>query len=470
MQLAIDLGGTRYRFRDLAALLAAASPLRSGDVLAGIAARDATERVAARHILADLPLRDVLNAVTVPYETDEVTRAILDAHDAQAFAPIAHMTIGQWREWLLADETDGAAIAAVSPGLTPEMVAAVSKLCRNQDLIAIAAKIRVVTRFRTTMGLPGTLGVRLQPNHPTDDPAGIAASTLDGLLMGCGDAMIGINPARDNLAGTVELLHLLDALRRSYDIPTQSCVLTHVTTSIAAIERGAPVDLMFQSIAGSQGANAGFGVTLSLLAEARDAAQSLNRGTIGDQLMYFETGQGSALSAEAHHGVDQQTMEVRAYGVARLFDPFLVNSVVGFIGPEYLYDGKQIIRAGLEDHCCGKLLGLPMGVDVCYTNHAQADQDDMDTLLTLLGVAGVNFVMGVPGSDDVMLNYQSTSFHDALYVRHLLNRTPAPEFAAWGQAMGLADASGAPTIRTLEDGARRLALDRALPSPGAGHA
>ncbi|WP_322966204.1 ethanolamine ammonia-lyase subunit EutB [Sphingomonas fuzhouensis] len=462
--MAIDLGGTRYRFRDIAALLAAASPLRSGDVLAGIAADHATERVAARHILADLPLREILNHPVIPYEQDEVTRLIVDRHDAVAFARIAHLTVGGFREWLLSDETDGDAIAAVSPGITPEMAAAVSKLCRNQDLIAIAAKIRVVTRFRSTMGQPGTLGVRLQPNHPTDDPAGIAASTLDGLLMGCGDAMIGINPARDNLAGTIELLHLLDGLRERYAIPTQSCVLAHVTTSIAAIERGAPVDLVFQSIAGSEAANAGFGITLSLLAEARDAAASLKRGTIGQQCLYFETGQGSALSANAHHGVDQQTMEVRAYAVARAFDPFLVNSVVGFIGPEYLYDGKQIIRAGLEDHCCGKLLGLPMGVDVCYTNHADADQDDMDNLLTLLGVAGVNFVMGVPGSDDIMLHYQSTSFHDALYIRHLLGRRPAPEFAAWLQAMGLADEDDAPRPRTLEDGARLLSL----PKPGGG--
>lgn len=466
MTLAIDLLGTRYRFAGLRELLAAASPFRSGDVLAGIAARDATERVAARYVLADMALSTFLTDAVIPYEADEVTRLIVDRHDAAAFAPVRHLSVGGFREWLLADETDGAAILAVSPGITPEMAAAVSKLCRNQDLIAIAAKIRVVSRFRNTLGERGTLGVRLQPNHPTDDPSGIAAAILDGLLLGCGDAMIGINPARDDPAGMAELLHLIDAVRERYVIPTQSCVLSHITTGIDAIERGAPVDLLFQSIAGSQAANAGFGITLALLAEGHDAARSLNRGSIGQQVMYFETGQGSALSANAHHNVDQQTMEARAYAVARAFDPFLVNSVVGFIGPEYLYDGKQIIRAGLEDHFCGKLMGLPMGVDVCHTNHAEADQDDMDTLLTLLGVAGVNFVMGVPGSDDVMLNYQSTSFHDALYARNLLGLGPAPEFAAWLRAMGLAEPGGAPTCATLAQGAAHLPLLSAFDGAG----
>jgi ethanolamine ammonia-lyase large subunit len=439
---AIDLSGTRYSFPDLKSLLAAASPHRSGDALAGLAAQSAASRVAARYLLANLPLGALLDDVLIPYETDEVTRLILDGHDAQAFAPVAHMTVGGFRDWLLGEEADGPALAALAPGLTPEMVAAVSKLMRNQDLIAVARKIRVVTRFRSTIGLPGTLAVRLQPNHPTDDPLGIGASILDGLLMGSGDAVIGINPATDSVAGAVTLLHLIDELRQAYDIPTQSCVLTHVTNSIAAIEQGAPLDLMFQSIAGSEAANRGFGISLSTLKEGQDAALSLKRGTVGQNVMYFETGQGAALSADAHHGIDQQTMEVRAYAVARAFDPFLVNTVVGFIGPEYLYDGKQIIRAGLEDHFCGKLMGLPMGVDVCYTNHAEADQDDMDSLLTLLGVAGVNFIMGVPGADDVMLNYQSTSFHDALYIRRALGLRPAPEFDAWLRKIGLLDGHG----------------------------
>ncbi|MDX3900207.1 MAG: ethanolamine ammonia-lyase subunit EutB [Sphingobium sp.] len=455
---AIDLFGVRYRFDDLKTLLAAATPLRSGDVLAGIAAPDAATRVAARYLLADLPLKIFLSDVLIPYETDEVTRLVVDSHDPEAFAPIAHMTVGQWREWLLGDEADGATLSRLASGLTPEMVAAVSKLMRNQDLISVAAKIRVVTRFRSTIGLPGSLAVRLQPNHPTDDPLGIAASILDGLLMGCGDAVIGINPASDSVESAIGLLRLLDELRQVYEIPTQSCVLTHVTNSITAIERGAPVDLMFQSIAGSEAANQGFGVNLAILREAQQAALSLGRGTIGDNLMYFETGQGSALSAEAHHGVDQQTMEVRAYAVARAFSPLLINTVVGFIGPEYLYDGKQIIRAGLEDHFCGKLMGLPMGVDVCYTNHAEADQDDMDCLLTLLGVAGVNFVMGVPGSDDIMLNYQSTSFHDALYARRVLGLTPAPEFKDWLDRMGLIDPAGFVRPMALRDAGGLLRL------------
>ncbi len=435
-----NLSGETHVFGDLKTLLARATPVRSGDQLAGVAAKSQTERVAARWALADVPLKAFLNDAVIPYETDEVTRLIIDTHDHVAFAPVSHLTFGEFRDWLLSDAANAETLAKLGPGLTPEIVAAVSKLMRNQDLISVAAKRRVVTAFRTTVGLPGRLSVRLQPNHPTDDPAGVAASILDGLMYGCGDAVIGINPAGDNLASVISLLRLIDDARLRYEIPTQSCVLTHVTTSIEAVERGAPVDLVFQSIAGTQGANRGFGINLALLAEGRAAALSLGRG--GDQVCYFETGQGSALSADAHHGVDQQTLEARAYGVARAFDPFLVNTVVGFIGPEYLFDGKQILRAGLEDHFCGKLLGLPMGVDVCYTNHAEADQDDMDALLTLLGVAGVNFVMGVPGADDVMLNYQSTSFHDALYVRGVLGLRPAPEFEAWLAAMEMIDARG----------------------------
>jgi ethanolamine ammonia-lyase large subunit len=431
---ASTLNGQRYVFDDLRTLLARATPARSGDELAGVAAASQAERVAARWALADVPLSTFLTEAVVPYEHDEVTRLIFDTHDAVAFARAASLTVGAFRDWLLSEAATTKALAALTSGLTPEMVAAVSKLMRNQDLIAVAAKRRVTTSFRTTVGLPGRLSVRLQPNHPTDDPAGVAASILDGLMFGCGDAVIGVNPASDNLVSAVKLLRLIDDVRQRYAIPTQSCVLAHLTTSIEAVERGAPVDLVFQSIAGTQAANRGFGIDLALLAEGRAAALSLRRG--GDQVCYFETGQGSALSAGAHHGVDQQTLEARAYGVARAFDPFLVNTVVGFIGPEYLYDGKQIVRAGLEDHFCGKLLGLPMGVDVCHTNHAEADQDDMDTLLTLLAVAGVNFVMGVPGADDVMLNYQSTSFHDALYVRALLGLRPAPEFEAWLASMG----------------------------------
>ena len=431
------VNGTRHVFPDLRTLLARASPPRSGDSLAGLAAQTATERVAAQLALADLPLKTFLAEAVIPYETCEVTRLIQDTHDQAAFAPIAHLTVGDFRNWLLAEATP-TALAALRPGLTPEMTAAVSKICRLQDLVAVAKKCQVTTAFRTTIGLPGRLAVRLQPNHPTDDPQGVAASTLDGLLLGAGDAVIGINPATDSPAATTALLHMLDDIRTRYAIPTQSCVLAHVTTSLRCIEQGAPLDLVFQSIAGTQAANASFGINLSLLAEAQDAALSLNRGTVGNNVMYFETGQGSALSANAHHAVDQQTVEARAYAVARRFSPLLVNTVVGFIGPEYLHDGKQIIRAGLEDHFCGKLLGLPMGVDVCYTNHADADQDDMDTLLTLLGVAGVTYIMGVPGADDIMLSYQSTSFHDALYLRAALGLRPAPEFEAWLAAMGLA--------------------------------
>jgi ethanolamine ammonia-lyase large subunit len=429
------VGNTTTGFADLKDLLAKASPARSGDQLAGIAASSDEECVMAQMALADLPLKTFLNDLVVPYESDEVTRLIVDSHDAVAFAPVSHLTVGDFRNWLLGDAADGAALASLAPGLMPEMVAAVSKLMRNQDLILVAQKCRVISAFRGTLGLAGRLSTRLQPNHPLDDAAGIAASLLDGLLYGSGDAVIGINPATDNVAQVVRLLSLLDEVISRYAIPTQSCVLTHVTNTLQAIERGAPVDLVFQSIAGTEAANRSFGINLALLDEAQSAALALGRGTVGQNVMYFETGQGSALSSNAHHGVDQQTCEARAYAVARRFSPLLVNSVVGFIGPEYLYDGKQIIRAGLEDHFCGKLLGLPMGCDICYTNHAEADQNDMDVLLTLLGVAGCNFIMGVPGSDDIMLNYQSTSFHDALYARRVLGLRPAPEFEAWLQQM-----------------------------------
>jgi ethanolamine ammonia-lyase large subunit len=431
------VGARTYLFRDLKDLMAKATPARSGDVLAGIAADSAEERVVAQMTLADVPLVRFLNDLVVPYEHDEITRLIIDGHDAVAFAPISHLTVGDFRNWLLSDAVDTAALSATAPGITPEMAAAVSKIMRIQDLILVARKCSVVTRFRNTLGLENRMATRLQPNHPTDDATGIAASILDGLLYGSGDAVIGINPATDNVSQVIKLLTMLDAIIDRYAIPTQSCVLTHVTNTIAAIERGAPIDLVFQSIAGTEAANRSFGINLNLLDEARSAALSLGRGTVGDNVMYFETGQGSALSANAHHGVDQQTCEVRAYAVARKFKPLLVNSVVGFIGPEYLYDGKQIIRAGLEDHFCAKLLGLPMGCDVCYTSHAEADQNDMDVLLTLLGTAGCNFVMGVPGSDDIMLNYQTTSFHDALYVRRVLGLGAAPEFEAWLKRMAI---------------------------------
>jgi ethanolamine ammonia-lyase large subunit len=428
-----------YRFPDLRTLLAKATPARSGDALAGLAAESAEERVAAQMALANLPLSTFLSEAIIPYETDEVTRLIVDTHDARAFRPVAHLTVGAFREWLLSYEVTSETLASIAPGITPEIAAAVSKLMRLQDLAMVARKCHVVTRFRNTLGLPGRLSTRLQPNHPTDNTRGIGASIIDGLMYGSGDAVIGINPASDSPRAVIQLLEMVDALRRRYDIPTQSCVLAHVTTTIEAIRRGAPVDLVFQSIAGTETANTSFGVTLALLAEAQDAALGLERGTMGNNVMYFETGQGSALSARAHHGVDQQTCEVRAYAVARRFAPLLVNTVVGFIGPEYLYDGKQILRAGLEDHFCGKLMGLPMGCDVCYTNHAEADQDDMDALLTLLGVAGCTYIMGVPGADDVMLGYQSTSFHDAWYLREMLGLRPAPEFEAWLQTIGILD-------------------------------
>ncbi|MER5518517.1 ethanolamine ammonia-lyase subunit EutB [Streptomyces sp. NPDC002763] len=434
------LGGERHRFDSLARLLAAASPERSGDRLAGLAAASARERVAARWALAEVPLTAFLTEPVIPYETDDVTRLILDTHDPVAFAPVAGLTVGEFREWLLAADTGS--LAAVAPGLTPEMAAAVSKLMGNADLVAVARKVRVVTAFRSTIGLPGRLATRLQPNHPTDDPAGVAAALLDGLLLGSGDAVIGINPATDSPKAVRDLLELLDGVIGRYSIPTQSCVLCHVTTSVDLMERGAPVDLVFQSIAGTQAANASFGVTLGLLDEAYEAARGLGRGTVGDHVMYFETGQGSALSADAHHGVDQQTVEARAYAVARRYRPLLVNTVVGFIGPEYLYDGRQILRAALEDHFCGKLLGLPMGLDICYTNHADADDDDIATMLTMLAVAGASFVICTPGGDDIMLNYQSASYHDALYLREVLGLRPAPEFEAWLESIGLLDGDG----------------------------
>ncbi|RYX95132.1 MAG: ethanolamine ammonia-lyase subunit EutB [Comamonadaceae bacterium] len=439
-----------YHFRDLKTLMAKASPARSGDMLAGVAAHTYEERMAARIALADVPLKRFLQEALIPYETDEVTRLIVDTHDAAAFAAIGHLTVGGFRDWLLGQCTTSAVLAATARGITPEMAAAASKLMRNQDLVLVARKCHVTTRFRNTIGLPGHMAVRLQPNHPTDDMRGIAASMLDGLLMGAGDAVVGINPASDSMATLGKLWHLLDDVRTRFEIPMQGCVLTHVTTQIQAIEKGLPIDLVFQSVAGTEVTNQSFGVSLALLREARDAALSLKRGTIGDNVMYLETGQGSALSAGGHHGVDQQTCEARAYAVARELKPLLVNSVVGFIGPEYLYDGKQIIRAGLEDHFCAKLLGVPMGCDICYTNHAEADQDDMDTLLTMLGAAGVTFIMGVPGADDVMLNYQSTSFHDALYAREVLGLKRAPEFQQWLDRMAMTDAGGRPVSVTAD--------------------
>ncbi|MGY3870630.1 ethanolamine ammonia-lyase subunit EutB [Aeromonas crassostreae] len=431
-----------YQFPDLRTLMAKATPARSGDYLAGVAAHSAEERMAARMALADLPLKAFLNEALIPYEQDEVTRLIIDNHDFAAFAPISHLTVGDFRNWLLSEAANSQTLARIAPGITPEMAAAVSKLMRNQDLILVAKKCRVITAFRNTIGLPGHLSVRLQPNHPTDDPQGIAAAMLDGLLYGAGDAVVGINPASDNLPVLASLNQMLDEVIQRFAIPTQSCILTHVTNTLQLIERNVPVDLVFQSIAGTEAANRGFGIDLALLQEAYDAALSLGRGTLGNNVMYFETGQGSCLSANAHHGLDQQTCEARAYAVARHFKPLLCNTVVGFIGPEYLYDGKQIIRAGLEDHFCGKLLGVPLGCDVCYTNHAEADQDDMDTLLTLLGNAGLTFLIGVPGADDIMLNYQSTSFHDALYIRELLGLKHSPEFADWLVRMQLTNPGG----------------------------
>ncbi len=442
MPFAHTIGGHRYTFADLKSLLAKATPERAGDLLAGVAAESGEERMAARMTLADLPLSHFLHEAVIPYEVDEVTRLIVDSHDENAFAPISHLTVGGFREWLLDPTQTTESLRSIAPGVTPEMAAAVSKLMRNQDLVLAARKSNVVTRFRNTLGLAGTMAVRLQPNHPTDDLRGIFASMLDGLMYGCGDAVVGVNPASDSVANARRLLQALDDFRMHFDAPIQTCVLSHVTNTMEAMEQGAPVDLVFQSVAGTERANASFGIHLGLLEEARQAALGLKRGSLGSNVMYFETGQGSALSAEANFGVDQQTCEARAYAVARRFQPLLVNTVVGFIGPEYLYDGKQIMRAALEDHFCGKLMGLPMGCDICYTNHAEADQDDMDGVLTMLAVAGVNFIMGVPGADDVMLNYQSTSFHDVLYVRQALHLKRAPEFASWLLAMGIASEDG----------------------------
>jgi ethanolamine ammonia-lyase large subunit len=442
MTYCYSVGAQTYQFADLKDVLAKATPARSGDYLAGVAAETYAERMAARMCLAEIPLKRFLEELLIPYETDEVTRLIVDTHDKDAFAEISHLTVGDFRDWLLSDIADSATLKRVAPGITPEMAAAVSKIMRNQDLILVAKKCHVTTAFRNTIGLPGHISVRLQPNHPTDDMRGIAASMLDGLLYGAGDAVIGINPATDSLPALMDLYYLVDEVINQYEIPTQSCILTHVTNQIQLIERGAPVDLVFQSIAGTEKANKSFGIDIALLEEAQSAAHSLNRGTVGNNVMYFETGQGSALSGNANFGVDQQTCEARAYAVARHLSPLLTNTVVGFIGPEYLYDGKQIIRAGLEDHFCGKLLGVPLGCDVCYTNHAEADQDDMDTLMTLLATAGLTFIMGIPGADDIMLNYQTTSFHDALYLRKVLGLKAAPEFEMWLKKMHIMDANG----------------------------
>ena len=437
-----SVGAQTYQFADLKAVMAKATPARSGDYLAGVAAETYAERMAARMCLAEIPLKEFLEELIIPYETDEVTRLIVDTHDKQAFTEISHLTVGDFRDWLLSDIADSVTLKRVASGITPEMAAAVSKIMRNQDLILVAKKCHVITAFRNTIGLPGHISVRLQPNHPTDDARGIAASMLDGLLYGAGDAVIGINPATDSLPALMDLYYLVDDVINQYNIPTQSCILTHVTNQIQLIEKGAPVDLVFQSIAGTEKANKSFGIDIALLKEAQSAALSLNRGTVGNNVMYFETGQGSVLSANANFGVDQQTCEARAYAIARHLSPLLTNTVVGFIGPEYLYDGKQIIRAGLEDHFCGKLLGVPLGCDVCYTNHAEADQDDMDTLMTLLATAGLTFIMGIPGADDIMLNYQTTSFHDALYLRKVLGLKAAPEFEQWLKTMKIMDSHG----------------------------
>lgn len=437
-----NIGNITFGFPDLKTLLAKASPYRSGDALAGITAGSYQERIAAQICLSEVPLKNFLSEMLIPYESDEITRLIVDTHDTVSFSLIASFTVGMLRDWMLSEECTTQQLQAIQWALTPEMVAAVSKIMRNQDLVIVAQKCEVISKFRNTIGLKGRFSSRLQPNHPTDDIKGITASIIDGLLLGCGDAVIGINPASDNPTTVSHICYLLDHLIQSFEIPTQACVLTHVTTSLQLIEENVPVDLIFQSIGGTEKTNDGFGINLSLLKEAQDAGSTLKRGTVGQQCMYFETGQGSSLSSNAHHGVDQQTCEARAYGVARHFNPFLVNSVVGFIGPEYLFDGKQISRAALEDHFCGKVLGLPMGLDLCYTNHADADQDDIDNLLVLMGVAGCNFIMGVPGADDIMLNYQSTSYHDVLALRKLLRYQPAPEFERWLQQQGLMDAQG----------------------------
>ncbi len=424
----ITLKNKKYKFNDLKDLMAKATPLRSGDILVGVAAESLTQMVAAQMILADLPLSVFTQQFVIDPEIDEISRLIIKQHDLAKFAQISSMCVGELREYLLSYECTPQVLADLRYALTPEIVAAVSKIMRNQDLIAVAAKCEVITKFRTTIGLKGRMSTRLQPNHATDDKAGIAASIIEGLLYASGDAVIGINPATDDINQLGSLVSMLDGIRQSIDAPIQNCVLTHISNSIILAKRKLPVDLFFQSIGGTEGVNSSFGVSLEVLQEAFELGKELNRG---QNYMYFETGQGSALSANANHGVDQQTVESRAYAVAREFNPLLVNTVVGFIGPEYLYNGKQIIRAGLEDQFCGKLLGIPMGCDVCYTNHADADQNDMDNLLTLLGVAGCSFIMGIPGSDDIMLNYQSTSFHDAIYLRNLLGLRPAPEFESW---------------------------------------
>ena len=431
----------RSQFADLRELFAKANEEKSGDQLAGLAARSEQERIAAKYALADLTLAEIVASPLIDPETDDVSRLILETHDQETFAEIRSMTAGEFREFILSDETSEAELQRLQWAVTPEIAAAVAKLMSNKDLVLAAAKVRVVTRCRNTMGERGVLGIRLQPNHPADDPGGILLSSLDGLTYGCGDAVIGVNPANDSVESVVRILRTLDRLISAYRIPTQACCLAHISTQLAALERGALVDLLFQSIAGTQAANRSFGVTLSMLREGRERVRAhhgeRNVSWAGSNVMYFETGQGSALSAEAHHGVDQLTLEARAYGVARVFEPFLVNSVVGFIGPEYLYDERQIVRAGLEDHFMGKLLGLPMGCDVCYTNHAAADQNSADNLLLLLTAAGCNYFMGVPCADDVMLNYQSTSFHDALAARRLFNLKPAPEFLQWLNEMNI---------------------------------
>jgi ethanolamine ammonia-lyase large subunit len=492
---------TSFQFATLRELFAKANEEKSGDQFAGIAARSEQERVAAKHALADLTLQRIIDEPLIAPEEDDVSRLILETQDKQGFAAIKNMTVGELREFILADETTGDDLKRLHWAITPEIAAAVAKLMSNKDLVLAAAKVRVITRCRNTMGQRGVLGIRLQPNHPADDVAGILLAAFDGLLYGCGDAVIGVNPATDSVETVSAILHALDRLIEAYKIPTQACCLAHISTQLAALDRGAPVDLLFQSIAGTQKANASFGISLEMLREGRERVLEHNRkrsprrhgdtekseeglkslstkqpgnpsgtslGRLGEQnistdndvrggkknpaknppclrpsvvndpnVMYFETGQGSALSADAHHGVDQLTLEARAYGVARVFEPFLVNSVVGFIGPEYLYDERQIVRAGLEDHFMGKLLGLPMGCDVCYTNHAAADQNSADNLLMLLSAAGCNYFMGVPCADDVMLNYQSTSFHDALAMRRLFGLKPAPEFLAWLEQMGI---------------------------------
>lgn len=436
-EFSVCTGGKTHSFKSLKELMAKASPLRSGDVLAGIAAANYEERVAAQMCLADVPLQRFIDDPLIPYEEDEVTRLIIDSHNREAFKPIKGLSVGEFRDWLLRYETDSEVLSKVSRGITPEMAAAVSKTMSNQDLILVASKCKVVTAFRDTIGLKGRFSSRLHPNHPFDSAKGIVASIIDGLMYGVGDAVIGVNPATDNLKTAERILRILDEIIGEYSIPTQSCVLSHLTTTLSLMEHSVPVDLVFQSIGGTELTNKNFGVNLSMIREAREAALSLKRGTVGDNVMYFETGQGTALSANGHWGVDMQTCEARAYAVAREFKPLLVNTVVGFIGPEYLYDGKQIIRAGLEDHFCAKLLGLPMGCDVCYTNHADTDQDEQDVLLTLLAAAGVTYIMGIPGWDDIMLGNQTTSFHDTQYVRQAFKLRPAPEFEAWLEKMGI---------------------------------